>query len=88
MERQRLQALARDKPLERQSLLGRHTPQARQILAKMLRDKLRFTPERRDGRPGYRSRGEGTICTLLEGLVPGLSQVVASPAGFEPALPA
>jgi hypothetical protein len=88
MERRRLEALARDKASEWRSLLTRHTPQARQILSKMLRDKLRFLPESRDGQQGYRFEGEATITTLLTRLVPEFSQAVASPAGFEPALPA
>lgn len=36
----RLEALARGKAAEWRALLGRHTPQARQILSKVLRDKL------------------------------------------------
>jgi site-specific DNA recombinase len=88
MERQRLETVARQKAKDWSSLLARHTPQARQILAKVLRDKLMFLPEVRDGRPGYRFRGEGSLVPLLAGLVPEFSQAVASPAGFEPALPA
>jgi hypothetical protein len=57
--------------------------QARQILAKMLRDKLMFRPERRGGQSGYRFTGEGSLTKLLTGLVPGFSQAVASPSGTE-----
>lgn len=66
-------------------MLTRHTPQARQILAKVLRDKLVFRSEIRDGRPGFRFDGEGTITPLLTGMVPAFaaamshSQTVASP---------
>ncbi len=82
MERQKLEGLAREKARDWQTLLQRHTPQARQILAKVLRDKLMFLPEVQNGRKGYRFRGEGTIVTLLTGLVPEFSQAVASPGRF------
>ena len=82
----RLGALARSKAAEWRGLLGRHTPQARQILGKMLRDKLTFRPETRQGQQGWRFTGEGTVTILLAGMVPELSHVVASPAGFEPAV--
>jgi hypothetical protein len=78
MERQGLEALAREKATEWRSLLRRYTPQARQILAKVLRDKLRFMPETRRGCKGHRFLGEGTLTTLLTGLVPELSQGMAS----------
>lgn len=39
---------------------------------------MSFRPERRGGQQGYRFTGEGTITTLLTGLVPKLSQAVAS----------
>ena len=48
----------------------------------MLRDKLIFTPEPRGDQCGYRFTGQGTITELLTGLVPELSQAVASPTGF------
>jgi hypothetical protein len=54
----------------------------------MLRDKLRFMPDAREGRAGYRFTGEATLTELLTGMVPEFSQAMASPAGFEPALPA
>ena len=44
----------------------------------MLREKLSFRPERRGNQDGYRFTGEGTVTTLLTGLVPGFSQAVAS----------
>jgi hypothetical protein len=84
IEMSRLESMARAKATEWRSLLKRHTPQARQILSKMLRDKLVFTPEQRGDQRGYRFTGEGTITELLTGLVPEFSQAVASPTGFEP----
>ena len=74
----RVEALARAKAAEWRGLLRRHTPQARQILSKMLRDKLVFRPEARNGRAGWKFSGEATITNLLEGTVPELSHVVAS----------
>ena len=84
LEIRRLEALARTKATEWRSVLKRHTPQARQILSKMLRDKLVFRPEQRGTRRGWRFTGEATICELLTGLIPEFSQAVASPTGFEP----
>lgn len=85
LETAKLAALARTKAMEWRGLLKRHSPQARQIVSKMLRDKLVFRPERRKGVQGYRFTGEGTITELLTGLVPDFLRAVASPAGFEPA---
>ena len=81
IEVSRLAGLARAKVVEWRSLLKRRTRQARQILAKMLRDKLVFRPEQRRSRRGWRFTGEATITELLTGLVPEVSQAVASPAG-------
>ncbi len=83
LEVSRLEGLAREKVLEWRGLLRRHVPQARQILRKMLRDRLVFRPERRGTQQGYRFTGEGTIMQLLTGLVPDFSQAVASPTGDE-----
>ena len=52
---------------------------ARQIVQKMLRERLTFRPEQRGGRRGYRFTAEGSIMPLLTGMVPELSQAVASP---------
>ena len=79
IEVSRLEPLARQKVMEWRSLLRRHVPQARQILAKMLRDRLVFRPERRGSVQGYRFSGEGTIVRLLTGLVPDFSQAVWRP---------
>ena len=68
--------------------LGRQVPQARQIVSKLLADRLTFTPEDRDGRRGFRFQAIGTVEKLIAGLVPGVSQAMASPTGFEPVSPA
>ena len=81
MELDRLEAAAREKVGEWRALLHRHTPQARQILQKMLREKLVFRQELQDGMLGYRFSGDATITHLLEGAVPNSSQAVASPTG-------
>jgi len=51
-EVERLEVLVREKVSGWRKLLQRHVPQARQILAKVLREKLTFTPERRRGQQG------------------------------------
>jgi hypothetical protein len=58
-------------------------PVARQVLQKMLRDRLAFTPEKRGKQRGYRFNGEGSVMPLLTGMIPELSQAVASPSGCE-----
>lgn len=82
LEVTRLEVVARQKALEWGPLMRRRTPQARQILAKVLRDKLVFRPEVRQGRRGYRLQGEGSVFKLLSGWVPGFVQAVASPRGI------
>jgi hypothetical protein len=42
-------------------LLHRHTPQARQIVRKLLKGRLVFQPETQAGCDGYRFRGEGAL---------------------------
>jgi hypothetical protein len=69
----RLEGLARDAVLGWRKTLRKHIPQARQILQKMLRDRLMFHPEERQGQRGYRFTGQGSIMPLLGGFVPPLS---------------
>lgn len=66
-------------------LLARHVPQARQILKKLLAGPVRFMPEREGIRQRWRFSGAATLETLLAGTP--FATLVASPAGFEPALP-
>lgn len=57
---------------------------ARQIVSKLLADKLTFTSEDHGHQPGFRFRATGTIAKLVDGLVPGrfLSlRVGTSPTG-------
>ena len=60
-------------------LLRRHVPQARQILRKLLVDRVVFTP-RTDH---YEFVGPWTLGKLVSGVVD-LPQRMASPTGFEP----
>ena len=53
-------------------------PVARQVLQKMLRDRLVFTPGKRGKQRGYRFSGEGSVMPLLTGMIPELSHAVAS----------
>ena len=69
---------------EWRDILGRHVGQARQIVTKLLADRLTFVPERQNGRQGFRFQATGTVDKLIAGVVPGaLStlQTVASPTG-------
>ncbi len=84
----KLEQRLRDAVAEWRAILGRQVPQARQIVTKLLADKLTFTPEDRDGRRGFRFRATGTVEKLVAGVVPGSLQAVVSPTGFEPVLPA
>ena len=53
-------------------------PVARQILGKLLQEKIVFEPEDRDGRRGFRFKAVGTVEPLLERAVPGCLQSVAA----------
>ena len=72
---------------EWRDVLGRQIAQARQIVTKLLANRLTFTPESQNGRCGFRFQATGTVEKLVAGLVPGqvsALQTVASPTGFEP----
>ena len=61
-------------------LLGRHVPQTRQILRKLIVGRLTCEAFGNDGQRGYRFTGQGSYESLLPGkLVPPL---VVTPAGF------
>ena len=66
-------------------ILSRHPSQARQVLRKLLKGKITCTPVMEDESKGYQVTGQGNYHNLLPNtLVP---MLLASPAGFEPALP-
>jgi hypothetical protein len=69
-ERTRLEVLARTHATDWAGVLQRHPAQGRSILAKVLRAKLAFTPERQGGRRGVRFTAPASIVPLLTGLVP------------------
>ena len=56
---------------------------ARQILSKLLQEKIVFQPEDRDGRRGFGFTAVGTIEPLLEGAVPGCLQSVVALTGTD-----
>jgi ABC-type transporter Mla subunit MlaD len=66
------------------ALLGRRTPQARQMLRKLLTDKIELEPVGEGRDRGYRFRGALTVDKLIGGdaLITHLSMV--APTGFEP----
>ena len=49
------------------SLIGRHVPQARQMLRKLLDGQILCEPILEDGNPGYRFTATGTFGGLLAG---------------------
>jgi len=70
-------------------LLSRHTAQARQVLRRLLVDKIDMLPVIEAGRRGYRLSGRLTFGRLLQGeaaqlvQVGGNSRTVVAPTGFE-----
>ena len=56
---------------EWRDVLGRQVAQARQIVTKLLADRLTFVPECRNGRRGFRFQATGTVDKLIAGVVPG-----------------
>jgi len=67
-----------------QGSIRKHVPQARSMLRKLLQGRLTVTPEERDGVPGFRFTGKGTLQDLLTGWLPDLPQAVACPTGAAP----
>ena len=72
---------------EWREILGRQVPLARQVLTKLLNEKISFTPEDQRGRRGFRFQAAGTVERLVAGAVPGLVRGVVAPTGFEPVFP-
>jgi site-specific DNA recombinase len=65
------------------ALLGRHVPQARQMLRKLLAGKIDMEPVAEDGRRGYRFRGKLTFERLLSGEAAEITRLtVVAPRGF------
>ena len=77
----RMERKLRNAVEEWRAILGRQVPLARQIVNKLLAEKITFTPEDRDGRRGIRFEATGTVEKLVEGIVPGRLPAVVSPTG-------
>ena len=67
---------------EWRQLLGRHVPQARQVLKKLLLGPIVFTPHREATERYYSFRASVNLRKLLTGIA--CANMVASPTGFEP----
>ncbi len=82
-----LERRLREAVTEWRDVLGRQVAQARQIVDKLLSDRLTFAPETRNGCRGFRFQAMGTVAKLVSGVVPGELSTLhtgASPTGFEP----
>lgn len=79
-----LEARLRAAVAEWREVLSREVGQARQVVTKLLTDRLTIAPESRDGRDGFRFRATGSVAKLIAGVVPGDSylQGMASPPGI------
>ena len=87
LDEARIKRQLRERASDVKGLLEQNTPQARQMLRKLLEGKLKCTPVKEEGLKGYQISGEGSYHRLLPtSLV--LPTKVASPTGFEPVLPA
>jgi hypothetical protein len=64
------------------ALLGRHTAQARQMLRKLLADKIEMQPVGAGRQRGYRFRGTLTIERLIGGEAFQTSLAGVAPTGF------
>ena len=71
----RLKRDARARVADVRALLGRHVPQARQMLRKLLAEPIRVAPIREDGRKGLRFEGRLVFDRLLAGAGLGLPGV-------------
>lgn len=84
LDSKRLEREIGERVTDIKGLLGRHVPQTRQILRKLVVGRLTCEAFEKDGQRGYRFTGQGSYEPLLPGkLVP---TMVVTPAGFEPAI--
>lgn len=62
--------------------IRKHIPQARQMVRKLLKDRITFTPQvDANGRNGWAYHAEGSVAKLLPGVMPEFPQAMASPPG-------
>jgi hypothetical protein len=83
MTRRAVERAVRARVRDWRSLLTTQVQDGRELLRRTLVGPMKFTPIEN----GYRFEGEAAIGRLLEGIVSSAT-LMASPAGFEPALPA
>jgi site-specific DNA recombinase len=69
------------------SVLGRQTPQARQMLRKLLTEKIDLEPIGSGRARGYKFRGSLAVDRLISGDAVGTHLTVVAPTGFEPVFP-
>jgi hypothetical protein len=69
------------------SVLGRQTPQARQMLRKLLTEKIDLEPVGSGRARGYKFRGSLAVDRLISGDAIGTHLTVVAPTGFEPVFP-
>jgi hypothetical protein len=78
----RIKKSLRARLADTKALLSRHIPEAREMLRKLLVERLEFTPVEVNGRKGYRFTGAGSYGPLFDGEA--FSPTVVAPTGFEP----
>ena len=79
------QELASERVGDVKALLGRTTPQARQMLRKLVVDKFTVEPVREGERRGFRFSGKITLGRVLSGAaLDAGSRMLVAPTGFEP----
>jgi site-specific DNA recombinase len=79
-----LKSTLRERVSDLTALLGRHTAQARQMLRKLLVNKIELEPVGRGRERGYRFRGALCIDRLIAGEALQTSLSMVAPTGFEP----
>jgi site-specific DNA recombinase len=79
-----LKSTLRERISDVTDLLGRHTAQARQMLRKLLVNKIELEPVGRGRERGYRFRGNLCIERLIGGEALQTSLSMVAPTGFEP----
>ncbi len=69
VDSQQIKGELRERLADVKALLGRHTPQARQMLRKLVDGKIAVEPAFQDGRRGFRISGRLNVGRLLKGEV-------------------
>src|SRR5262249_28995781 len=78
----RLERTFRERVSDVTGLLGRHTAQARQMLRKILADKIELEPVGSGRQRGYRFRGALALDRLIGGEALQTSLSIVAPRGF------